>query len=105
MKLSVPERLWRQATGRVAHAWTRNHWIISHRRGSQVQPAQDASWAEAAVVTSAVNLLPSTAVARVGPARRQRAAESEWAWQGPWSPASMIAIAAVILPRLQSPLQ
>jgi len=88
MKLRIPERNWRQACGRVAQAWKKNHWVISHRLGPQGQQTQNAGWAAAATDTESPDVAsnvpgpPATAAARVGPARRQRAAESEWENEG-----------------------
>ncbi len=82
MKPRIPERNWRQAIGRVAHASSKNHWINSHRLGSHLQQTPDASWAAAAIDAAYVPLPPATAAARVGPARRQRAAENDWENEG-----------------------
>jgi hypothetical protein len=83
MTTKIPERNWRLARGRVLHAWSKNHWIISHRLGPQGRQTQDASWAAAAVVDAPyVPRSPATAAAHVGPTRRQRAAENEWENEG-----------------------
>jgi hypothetical protein len=76
----IPERNWRPASDRVAHAWSRNHWINSHRSRPRGQRTRDAGWT--AIDTPYVPLPPATAAARVGPARRQRAAESDWENEG-----------------------
>jgi hypothetical protein len=83
MKSSIPERNWRLAFGRVPHAWSRNHWIISQRSGPQGQQTQDAAWVPAIDAHyHYVPRPPATAAARVGPARRQRAAENNWENEG-----------------------
>jgi hypothetical protein len=82
MKSRIPERNWRLACGRVPHAWSRNHWIISHRLRPQGQQAHDAGWAMAALEAPYVLRSPGTSVGRVGPARRQRAAENDWENEG-----------------------
>jgi hypothetical protein len=83
MKSRTPERNWRLALGRVPHAWSRNHWLLSHRLGPQTQ---DAGWVAAGEAhyhyVPDVPRLPATAVARVGPTRRQRAAENDWENEG-----------------------
>ena len=48
-KPRIPESNWRQAGGRVAYAWHKNHWIVSNRLRPQTQPMQDGSCAVAAV--------------------------------------------------------
>jgi hypothetical protein len=48
-KPRIPESNWRQAGGRVAYAWHKNHWIVSNRLRPQAQPMQDAGCAVAAV--------------------------------------------------------
>jgi hypothetical protein len=45
-KPRIAESNWRQAGGRVAYAWHKNHWIVSNRLRPQ---AQDAGCAVAAV--------------------------------------------------------
>jgi len=86
MKPRIPEGNWHQARGRVSQGWSQNHWIISHRLGPQGQQTQDAGWAMASVDAPYGSRLPATAAARVGPARRQRAAESDWENEGGATP-------------------
>jgi len=59
-----------------------NHWIVAHRRVPQGRQTQNAGWAAAAIERPGAIRQPTTAVARVGPARRQRAAECEWENEG-----------------------
>jgi hypothetical protein len=86
MKSRIPERNWRLAFGRVPYAWSREHSIIAHRLGPQGQQTQDAG--RAAVVDADYHYVPhvpqspATAAARVGPTRRQRAAENNWENEG-----------------------
>jgi hypothetical protein len=84
MKSRISGSNWRLALGRVPYVWSKNHWIISHRLGPQIQ---DAAWAAAAIdahyhCVPDVPRSPATAVARVGPTRRQRAAENDWENEG-----------------------
>lgn len=70
-------RSWRRAGVRVAQAWTRNHWILSHRLGSQARQAQD-SRSEAAIEHVPPGpLQPTVAAAASAEARRARD-ESAW---------------------------
>jgi hypothetical protein len=79
-----PESKPHRAFGRIPYAWSKNDWIISNRLGPQGQQTQDAAWAAAAVDALYIPRPPttSTSAARVGPARRQRAAENEWENEG-----------------------
>jgi hypothetical protein len=83
MKSRIPDRNWGLAFGRVPHAWSRNHWMVSRRSGPQGQQTQDAAWMPAADAHyQYVPGAPATAAAHVGPARRQRAAENNWENEG-----------------------
>lgn len=77
MATRILERNWRQTSGRVAHAWTKNHWIVSHRLGSQGQQTQDIGWSRAGVGGPLASFR-SVAGAGIEPPRPTRAAESDW---------------------------
>jgi hypothetical protein len=79
---TIPEKSWRLPFTRISRTWSTNHWLIAHRAGLQGQQTQNANWAAAAVEMPYVPLPPATAAARVGPKRRQRAAENDWENEG-----------------------
>ncbi len=78
MRTRILERNWRQACGRVAHAWSKNRWITAHRLRPQMP---DTRWS-----TAADNALrapvQSDDAAGMGPQRRYRAAEGIWENEG-----------------------
>ena len=89
MRPGIFERSWRRANNHIGRTWRKTRWIISHRLERQPQQIQiqrtcstEATLNSEPPVTSVGSPLPVTAAARVGPARRQRAAESEWENEG-----------------------
>jgi hypothetical protein len=81
MRPKIAERNWRGPARPVAHAWIKNHWIMSHRIGSQDQQILDADWSAAAVDAPSV---PCDSIVAGGadPPPGRRGAEEGWENEG-----------------------
>jgi len=76
MKPRIAENDWRQASGRVAYAWHKNPWIVSHLLGPQAQQTLDAGCALA--VVDVAQALP---LATAGSPSRPRQPVGEGVWE------------------------